>query len=46
VIGRIYVALAALFWPVATLISTAYAIKLKLPPLRAPRPRQIVDLVN
>ena len=40
--GRAYVALSILLWPVTTIISTAYAIKLKIPALpdrRRPRLR-------
>ena len=30
----VYFVFAVLFWPVTTLVSTAYALALKLPPLR------------
>lgn len=32
----VYFLFAVLFWPVTTLVSTAYALALKLPPLRLP----------
>ena len=40
--GRVYVAVSILLWPVTTIISTAYALKLKIPALpdwRRPRLR-------
>ena len=30
-LGRLYFAVSALLWPVTTIISTAFAIKLKIP---------------
>ena len=49
VLGYVYVAVSVLLWPLTTIISTAYALKLKIPALpRWPRASrrlgsQIVD---
>ena len=32
-LARLYIAGAIVMWPLTTLISTAYALKLKIPPL-------------
>jgi hypothetical protein len=32
----VYTVFALLFWPLTTLVATAYAVALKLPPLRLP----------
>lgn len=43
-LGHAYVVVSALLWPLTTLISTALALKLKVPPLFVLRRRvQIVD---
>jgi hypothetical protein len=36
-LGYLYVAVSVLLWPLTTIISTFYALKLKLPPLPARR---------